>query len=142
MQVMVLPDGTALHLIHWIYFDERWRICCAPHVEPDGSWQRTDDPRSVQCPHCQVTERWEKAINEARSPAADSAIQTAPGQSRLTIHFAIDGESACGRDSSGLMLRTDDARAVTCPACQATEACNKMALEAPGIPGRDFFRGR
>jgi len=67
MQVMVQADGSTMILVHWAYLDERWRIACAPHVDPNGNWQRTDDPRAANCPYCRATDRW-KASPQMKLP--------------------------------------------------------------------------
>ncbi len=133
MQVMVLPDGTAVPLIHWTYFDGRWRIGCAPHVEPDGNWHKTDDVRAVNCRYC---------LSMPDLKAVQQRMRAAPVEDFVPwTHYLIGDKLACGKPVERETVRTNDARIVTCKACQESEVCCQAAQTAPGIPGRDFFRG-
>jgi hypothetical protein len=68
---MVQEDGTPIALVHWTYQDGHWRVACAPHVHPDGNWQRTNDARAVSCPMCKLTDGFKEAL--AREPAIPRA---------------------------------------------------------------------
>lgn len=122
MQVMVLPDGSTLNLVHWTYLDGRWKICCAPHVEANGNWMRTDDPRAANCPHCKATDRWKAAMN------GQPGLATNP-----EVHWADQGRTAC---MSQERHRSEDPRVVSCPHCRATERWQEAAAIQKPLPNR------
>jgi hypothetical protein len=87
-QYMVLEDGSALLLIHFVYqappgvmrqqgvrlgppAPDQWRVACTPRLpEADMStgpkrqevWHRSDDPRAVTCPLCKETEEFKRRM--------------------------------------------------------------------------------
>lgn len=73
-QMMLLEDGSLVHLVHFTYQDGGvWKVACAPNLPCLSSvrgrampWRRSDDPRAVNCPLCQATGPYGAAA--ARNP--------------------------------------------------------------------------
>lgn len=91
-QVMILPDGTSLVLIHYLYLApagllqppagdplpgvppaaSTYKLACEPRMAefsmsagPTGRaypWRRTDEPRAVTCPNCKSSKVWVEAM--------------------------------------------------------------------------------
>ena len=88
-QVMLLPDGTEIHLIHFIYLSppgvvaavgrrltgaaDTWKIACVPNMtqfsasgDRASPWRRSEDVRAVTCPLCSRTEFFVAAERQLR----------------------------------------------------------------------------
>ncbi len=84
-QEMVLPDGTLILLIHYLFRTpagttslegeplvqgpETCKIACSPNLlemcadaNRPWPWRRTDDPRAATCPLCKETPQYKKAM--------------------------------------------------------------------------------
>lgn len=90
-QIMILPDGSGLLLVHFIYQSpegllrhagiplgpasgDTWKIACAPGTTMLNAtenrpfpYQRSDDVRAVTCPLCKDTDEFKRAKNELQS---------------------------------------------------------------------------
>lgn len=68
-QQMIRPDGTTVHLIHFVYLkDMRWVVACAPGMidDPAMKWKKTDDPRATTCCLCQSTDEYQEKAERLR----------------------------------------------------------------------------
>ena len=84
-QEALLPDGSRVTLIHFVYRlprgpfggtavadaagGQRWSVACVPNLLElhaanmrPTPWQRTDDPRAVTCPECKKSEAYRLAL--------------------------------------------------------------------------------
>jgi len=142
---MVRPDGSQFLLVHYGCQapagpaqgeggegQQAWQIACAPNltrVHAGGGrshpWQRSGEVAAVTCPLCQDAAPYREAKRALEAAQADDGR---PPQ----VHYAgrgLAGEVACGAAPGGrTRQRSDDPRAVTCPACRESEPC-RQALE-------------
>jgi hypothetical protein len=86
-QEMVLEDGRKIFLVHYIFLapkgttsvagqpatasKDTWKVACSPSVEELSSagnrgvpYQRSEDPRAVNCPLCMKTELFKRHLAE------------------------------------------------------------------------------
>ena len=68
---MVMPDGSSIIPIHFAIMVNGERVACTPGLvnlhshDSKPAWQRTQDPRIVNCPLCKKTWEWQEAIANA-----------------------------------------------------------------------------
>jgi hypothetical protein len=135
-----------------------YRIACVPnmpfaHALPTRSWsyQRTNDPRAVTCPVCKLDAEFIRLTALlAAKPEPPSKAYVPPSQAEPLlqvgkippsadqspwIHFIEGGKVVCGAEAK---MRSEDSRAVNCPACRKTlawlKAYSKQPTKMMGVP--------
>ena len=154
IQEMILEDGiTTIVLVHYVYrsaagttifagnnilpdVEGTWKVACAPnlmelsaHFGQEFPWQRSDDPRAVNCPLCKRTNQYQHHMKWLGERIPQQTVQES------VIHLCIrevekdSWRVACIPGKIGMSQyveqahkwpaqQTDNPRAVTCELCK------------------------